>query len=71
MGKSTTNLPIQNPGQGGLLQAHNSSAAVTPEATSVTCREKKVKLGGQPRDVEIPTKMTKGIFVEGLAEDCD
>ena len=64
-----TNLPVKNPGQDGLLQAHNPPTTVTPEAINVTRRENEVSLGGQPRDAEIPT--TKGIFVEGLVEDCD
>ncbi|KAM2715579.1 hypothetical protein EV2_045174 [Malus domestica] len=71
MGKSTTNLPVQNPRQDGLPQAHNPSTTVTLEATSATRRENEVNLGGQTRDTKIPTKMTKGIFVEGLVENCD
>ncbi|KAM1590226.1 hypothetical protein EV2_035284 [Malus domestica] len=71
MGKSMTNLPhaVQIRGHDGLSQAQKSLAAMTPEAISTTCREKEINVGGQTRDAEIPTKMTKGIFVEGLVED--
>ncbi|KAM2261582.1 hypothetical protein ACFXTI_043169 [Malus domestica] len=72
MGKSGANLPpiVQNPYHDGLSQAQNPPVVVTPEVTSATRREKEVNLGGQARDVEITTRATKGIFVEGILKDC-
>ena len=67
MGKSTTDLPVQGPGQ-DLSQVQNPLIVVPPEATSATHREKEICLGGQPRNPEIPNQMA-GIFVEGIMED--
>ena len=49
MGKSTTDLPIQTPGQ-DLSHAQNPLIAVTPEVASATCLEKEACLDGQPRN---------------------
>ncbi|KAM1059909.1 hypothetical protein ACFX2B_024375 [Malus domestica] len=69
MGKSTTDLPIQNIRQ-NVSHAQNPLSAVTPESTSTTCREKEAGLGGQLRSLEIPNKNTC-VLNEGIVEDCD
>ncbi|KAM0972694.1 hypothetical protein ACFX13_016377 [Malus domestica] len=69
MGKSTTDLPIQNIGQ-NIPRAKNPLSAVTPESTSVTRKEMKVNLGGQLRSLEIHNKNTC-VLNEGIIEDCD
>ncbi|KAM2096520.1 hypothetical protein EV1_018575 [Malus domestica] len=69
MGKSTTDLPIQNIGQ-NVSQAQNPLNAVTPESTSTTRRENEVGLGGQLRSLEILNKNTC-VLNEGIMEDCD
>ena len=69
MGKSTTDLPIQTPGQ-DLSQAQNPLIAITPEVTSATRRENEACPDGQPRNAEIPNKTT-GVSIEGIMEDCD
>ncbi|KAM2503753.1 hypothetical protein PS1_037743 [Malus domestica] len=69
MGKSTTNLPIQNIGQ-NVPHAQNLLSGVTPEYTSATRREKEVGLCGQLRNLEIPNKNTC-VLNEGIMEDCD
>ncbi|KAM0966570.1 hypothetical protein ACFX2C_022311 [Malus domestica] len=66
MGKSTTNLPIQNPGQEDSSQAHNPLVVVTPEAISTTPREKDVSFGDQPHNTGTPNKIR-----DVLIEDCD
>ncbi|KAM2273933.1 hypothetical protein ACFX1S_043802 [Malus domestica] len=69
MGKSTTDLPIQNIRQ-SVSQTQNPLSAVTPEFTSSTRREKEVGLGGQRCSLEIPNKNTC-VLNEGTVEDCD
>ncbi|KAM1944742.1 hypothetical protein ACFX15_012940 [Malus domestica] len=69
MGKSTTDLPIQNIGQ-SVPQVQNPLNAVTPESTSATRREREVNLGGQLRSLEVPNRNTH-ILNEGIMEDCD
>ncbi|KAM2543279.1 hypothetical protein TB2_022616 [Malus domestica] len=69
MGKSTTDLPIQNIGQ-SVSQAQNPLGVVTPKSTSVTRREKEVGLGDQLCSLEIPNKNTC-VLNEGIVEDCD
>ncbi|KAM1804002.1 hypothetical protein ACFX1R_031551 [Malus domestica] len=62
-------LPVQNLGQ-EVSHARNLLVAVTPEAASVTHREKEVCLGTQPRNTEVPNR-TACIFIQGIMEDCD
>ncbi|KAM2916986.1 hypothetical protein FF1_045839 [Malus domestica] len=69
MGKSTTDLPIQNIGQ-SVPQVHNPLNAVIPESTSATRREREVNLGGQLRSLEVPNRNTC-ILNEGIVEDYD
>ncbi|KAM1453420.1 hypothetical protein ACFX1R_004075 [Malus domestica] len=69
MGKSTTDLSIQNIGQ-NVPQAHNPLSTVTLESTSATRQEKEVSLGGKLRSLEIPNKNTY-VLNEGTVEDCD
>ncbi|KAM2239366.1 hypothetical protein ACFXTI_008924 [Malus domestica] len=69
MGKSITDLPIQNIGQ-SVPHAQNPLNAVTPESTSATCREREVNLGDQLRSLEVPNRNTC-ILNEGIMEDFD
>ncbi|KAM1391092.1 hypothetical protein ACFX2I_018838 [Malus domestica] len=69
MGKSTTDLPIQNIGQ-SVPQAHNPLNAVTPESKSATRREREVNLGSQLCSLEVPNRNTC-VLNEGIMEDCD
>ncbi|KAM2227910.1 hypothetical protein ACFXTI_014670 [Malus domestica] len=69
MGKSTTDLPIQNIGQ-SVPQAQNPISAMTPESTSATRQEREVNLGGQFHSLEIPNKNTC-VINEGIVKDCD
>ncbi|KAM2270248.1 hypothetical protein ACFXTI_037707 [Malus domestica] len=69
MGKSTTDLPIQNIGE-SVPQTQNPINAVTPESTSAIRREREVNLGGQFRGLEIPNRNTC-VLNEGIMEDCD
>ncbi|KAM0971009.1 hypothetical protein ACFX15_018411 [Malus domestica] len=69
MGKSTTDLPIQNIGQ-SVPQAQNPLNAVTLESTSATRREREVNLGSQLRSLEVPNRNTC-VLNEGIMEDCD
>ncbi|KAM1127748.1 hypothetical protein TB2_037185 [Malus domestica] len=69
MGKSTTNLPIQNIGQ-NVPQAQNPLSAVTPESTSTNRQKKEVGFGDQLRSLEILNKNTY-VLNEGTMEDCD
>ncbi|KAM1489629.1 hypothetical protein ACFXTH_032635 [Malus domestica] len=69
MGKSTTNLPVQSPGQ-EVSHARNPLIAVTHEAASVTHRENEVCLGTQPRNTEVPNR-TACVFIEWIMEDCN
>ncbi|KAM1355856.1 hypothetical protein FF1_030097 [Malus domestica] len=69
MGKSTTGLPVQSPGQ-ELSLASNLLVTVTLEAASATYREKEVCLGSQPRNAEILNKAAC-VFIEGIVDDYD
>ncbi|KAM2361102.1 hypothetical protein FF1_003502 [Malus domestica] len=69
MGKSTTDLPIQNTGQ-SVPQAQNPISAVIPESTSAIRREREVNLGGQSHSLEVPNRNTC-VLNEGIVEDCD
>ncbi|KAM2088779.1 hypothetical protein TB2_032327 [Malus domestica] len=69
MGKSTTDLPIQNIGQ-SVSHAQNPLSAVTPESTSATRREKEIGLSDQLCNLEIPNKNTC-VLNEGIVEDFD
>ncbi|KAM2867360.1 hypothetical protein COP2_023287 [Malus domestica] len=69
MGKSTTDLPVQSPGQ-EMSHARNPIVIVTPEAVSVTHRENEVCLDTQLQNTKVPNRTT-GIFIEGIVEDND
>ncbi|KAM2813379.1 hypothetical protein PS2_040331 [Malus domestica] len=69
MGKSTTDLPIQNIGQ-NVPPAQNPLSVVAHESTSATRREKEVGLDGQLLILEIPNRNTC-VLNEGIVEDCD
>ncbi|KAM1022897.1 hypothetical protein ACFX2A_044849 [Malus domestica] len=69
LGKSTADLLVQSPGQ-EVSHVRNLLVAVTLKAASVTHREKKVYLGTQPRNTEVPNRAAD-IFIEGIMKDCD